>query len=128
MAKRVKNNFVFSEEFKKELLATLFDNYGTGTDVMGRNVYIGYCGCVPLEVSFMDYGIMDIGRLDKLHRGGSRKKLMCEILSSVFGREISEDVENRSEEYFTKDLNVTIFFFNHGASLVFRRKEEEEAV
>lgn len=126
MARRVKNNFEFSEEFKNELLAKLFeDGYASGTDLMQRTKYIGYCGLVPLEVSFTDFA-MDICRLDKLQRGGTRKRLMCDILGDVFGRYF-EDIEDMSEEDFNQDLQAKVIFFNHGVSLVFRRKEKESA-
>lgn len=125
MARR-KNDFVISEEFKKKLLAKLFEGRCTTNGKEGvLEKYIGYYGETPLEVSFWK-GVMDITRLDKLKRGISNNQSNREILSEVLGREL-EEVKDMQYEDYNQDLVARVICYNHGASLVFERKQKEDA-
>lgn len=123
---RKKNEFVISEEFKKKLLAKLFEGRCTTNGKEGvQEKYIGYYGETPLEVSFWK-GVMDITRLDKLKRGISNNQSNREILSEVLGRELVEVKDMQYEDY-SQDLVARVICYNHGASLVFEQKQKEDA-
>lgn len=123
---RKKKDFIISEEFKKELLSRLFEGRCADNGKEGiQKKYIGYYGETPLEVTIWE-DCVDITRLDKLKRGVSNNQSNREFLSEIFGRELHEVKDMEYEEY-NQDLIARVICYNHGASLVFKHKDKENA-
>lgn len=125
MARR-KNDFVISEEFKKELLAKLFKNgYGKTPEHLFEEKYCGYSDLVPLEVKFYS-NMMDIDRMGRIKGGARAKEVMDDIVSDIFGRRVKCGDDEHPED-FNQDLQAKVIYFNNGVTLLFKRKEKENA-